>query len=121
MSEPGTTPLLHALKGRCPRCGEGRLFRYFIQIEPTCSRCGLDLARFDQGDGPAFFALSVVSLVVVGGAFVAELAVSPPFWLHALLWVPLAVILTPLSLRLFKAWLISEQFRHKAEEGRLED
>ncbi len=117
----GTRPFSHAVRGRCPRCGEGRLFHRFIQIVPACTACGLDQTRLDQGDGPAVFSLAVVGFMVVGGALLLELLLSPPYWVHALIWVPLSVIVTPLSLRLFKAWLIAEQYRHDAEEARLSD
>ena len=45
---------------------------------------------------------------------------QPPFWLHALLWLPLILIVTLLPLRPIKALMIALQHRHKAAEGRLE-
>jgi uncharacterized protein (DUF983 family) len=45
---------------------------------------------------------------------------QPPFWLHALLWLPLILITTLLPLRSIKALMIALQYRHKAAEGRLE-
>ena len=43
-------PLLarRALAGHCPQCGEGRLFRAFARLAPTCSSCGLVFRR-EQG------------------------------------------------------------------------
>jgi uncharacterized protein (DUF983 family) len=44
---------------------------------------------------------------------------APPYWLHAILWGPLAIIVTLGLLRPFKGILIALQFKHKAQEGRL--
>ena len=30
-----------SLKLRCPRCGGGKLFRRFFEMEPSCPACGL--------------------------------------------------------------------------------
>jgi uncharacterized protein (DUF983 family) len=58
-------------------------------------------------------------LVVVGAALVVEFLYQPPFWLHALLWGPLILLVTLAPLRLIKGLLIALQFHHQAEEGRL--
>nr|WP_262299774.1 DUF983 domain-containing protein [Microvirga sp. HBU67692] len=47
------------LRGRCPRCGRGRLFQGFPQLRPRCEVCGLDYAFADPADGPAFLAISI--------------------------------------------------------------
>jgi uncharacterized protein (DUF983 family) len=39
---------------------------------------------------------------------------------HAVLWVPLVLIVTLAPLRLIKGLLIALQYHHKAAEGRLE-
>jgi uncharacterized protein (DUF983 family) len=45
---------------------------------------------------------------------------APPFWVHAVLWVPLVIITAVLPLRPIKGILIALQYHHKAAEGRLE-
>ena len=44
----------------------------------------------------------------------------PPFWLHAVLWVPLILLTTLAPLRPMKSLLIALQYHHKAQEGRLD-
>ena len=44
---------------------------------------------------------------------------QPPYWLHALLWIPLILVTTILPLRPAKGVLIALQYHHRAEEGRL--
>ena len=113
-------PIGRGLRGRCPRCGEGRLFHGFLSLRPTCERCGLDYGFADAGDGPAVFIALFGGLVVLGIALWTEIAYQPPYWVHAALWLPLILIVTLVPLRLVKGLLIALQYHHKAAEGRLE-
>jgi uncharacterized protein (DUF983 family) len=61
----------------------------------------------------------VTGFIVTGLALAAEILYTPPYWLHALLWAPLAILIPLILLRSFKGVLIALQFRHKAEEGKL--
>jgi uncharacterized protein (DUF983 family) len=61
----------------------------------------------------------VTGFIVVGAALYVEMVYAPPYWLHALLWGSLAILLPLVLLRSFKGVLIALQYKHKAEEGRL--
>jgi uncharacterized protein (DUF983 family) len=108
------------MRGRCPRCGEGRLFSGLLTVQPRCQACGLDFAFVDSGDGPAVFVIMIVGFIVVGLALFVEFTFAPPYWVHALLWIPLVLILSIGLLRPLKGLLIAQQYRHRAEEGRIE-
>jgi uncharacterized protein (DUF983 family) len=112
-------PILRGLAGRCPRCGKGRLFAGFLTLKPRCESCGLDFSFADAADGPAFFVMFFSGFVVAGSALAVEALYSPPFWVHAVLWIPLILITTLLPLRPIKGLLIALQYHHRAEEGRL--
>ena len=105
---------------RCPACGEGKLYQGFLTLKPKCDHCGLDYSPFDSGDGPAVFIILAAGFIVVFAALFTEVMYQPPFWLHALLWLPLILIVTLLPLRPTKALMVALQHRHKATEGRLE-
>jgi uncharacterized protein (DUF983 family) len=120
MPEPRTLqPLEAALRGLCPRCGAHTLFRNAVGFAPRCRACGLDFAAFNVGDGPAAFLILVIGAVITGLAIFLELAVSPPFWVHILLWLPLTTASVILSLRIGKALLLALEYGHKAAEGRI--
>ena len=108
-----------ALLGRCPRCGQGPLFDGYLQVSKSCTACGLDYANFDAGDGPAVFVILIVGAIVTVSALVVEVVYQPPYWVHAVLWVPLIIVLSVALLRLAKALLLVLQYKHKAGEGRL--
>ena len=112
------SPLVAGLACRCPRCGKGKLFQGFLTVRPKCDVCGLDLSFADAGDGPAIFVILFAGFVVVGAALVVEFLYQPPFWLHAVLWGPLILLVTLAPLRPFKATLITLQYHHDAAEGR---
>jgi uncharacterized protein (DUF983 family) len=117
-----STVLQSALRGlacRCPRCGKGRLYSGFLDLQPACEACGLDYAFIDAGDGPAVFIILIAGAIVVGCALIVEVKYQPPFWLHAALWLPLILVTTLLPLRAMKSLLIALQFHHKAAPGRL--
>lgn len=100
-------------KGLCPRCGKASIFKDFLAFKARCPACGLDLTSHDNGDGPIFFAIVVVSFVVTTLAALTEYFWSPPFWLHALLWTPLVILMSLVLLRVFKGILLASQVKHQ--------
>ena len=116
---PLGTTIWSGLTGRCPSCHKGKLFDGYLTLAPRCNVCGLDYAFADSGDGPAVFVILITGFIIVGLALLVEIQYQPPYWLHALIWGSLAVVLPLLLLRSLKGALIALQFRHKAEEGKL--
>ena len=108
------------IAGRCPRCGEGRLFDGFLTVAPRCQNCGLDFSFADSGDGPAVFIMMIVGFIVVGLALFVEFTFHPPYWLHAVIWIPLVLGLSIGLLRPLKGLMIAQQYRHKAELGQID-
>jgi uncharacterized protein (DUF983 family) len=114
------SPIAAGLVGHCPRCGNGKLFSGFITLKSRCDICGLDFAFADSGDGPAVFVILIAGAIVVGAALIVEVNYQPPFWLHAVLWGPLILLVTLGPLRLLKGLLIALQYHHDAAEGRFD-
>lgn len=108
------------LRCRCPRCGKGKLFRGFLNLAERCDRCGLDYAFADPADGPAFFVGSGVGIVVTALWAWWAIAVQPPIWAQLAVSMPAMIGGCLGCLRPVKAWLVAEQYIHKAEEARWE-
>jgi uncharacterized protein (DUF983 family) len=70
------------------------------------------------GDGPAAFLILIVGAIVAVGAILLDQSASPPFWVH-FVWLPIGLGLTLCGLRIGKAALIYQEYRHRAREGRL--
>ena len=113
------SPVMAGLKCRCPRCGNGPLFKQLLNMRDTCSSCGLDYKFVDTGDGPAVFAIFILGFLCMGGALIAEFKFGVPWWAHVLLLGFFTPLLAVFLLRFLKATLIALQFKNKAEEGRL--
>jgi uncharacterized protein (DUF983 family) len=94
------------------------LFRSSVGFADRCRACDLDFSSFNVGDGPAAFLIFIVGTITVVGALVLDGAISPPWWVH-LIWVPIAAALTIGGLRVSKAWLLGQEYRHRAREGRI--
>lgn len=117
---PPVDPVKVGLKGRCPRCGQGKLFDGLLTLQPRCHACGLDFSFADAGDGPAVFVILIVGFVVVGLVLWLQVNYGPPIWVHGLLFGPLTIVLSLLSLRWSKGIFVALQYRHDASEGRIE-
>jgi uncharacterized protein (DUF983 family) len=111
-----SSTLAAGLAGRCPACGRGKLFSGYLTLAPRCNVCGLDYGFAEAGDGPAVFVILVTGFIVVGAALFVEMAYAPPYWLHALIWGPLAILLPLLLLRSFKGVLIALQYKHRRKK-----
>ena len=111
-------PVAAALAGKCPRCGSPGLFASWVGFARKCRGCGLDFSAFNVGDGPAAFLILIVGAITVIGALVLDAAAEPPWWVH-LIWIPVAAALTIGGLRLAKAWLLAQEYEHRAGEGRI--
>lgn len=94
------------------------MFRGWISFAEKCPACGLDYSSFNVGDGPAAFLIFIVGTITVVGALIVDGAFSPPWWVH-LVWIPVAAALTIGGLRLSKALLLAQEYRHRAREGRI--
>lgn len=105
------------LRGRCPRCGLGKLFKGYLLPRQACDSCGLDYSFADAGDGPAIFIILIVGFIVVGLALAVEVTYRPSYWVHAALWLPLGIALPLLLLRPAKGILMCQQYAHDAHQG----
>jgi uncharacterized protein (DUF983 family) len=116
----GAAPALAAatFQGLCPRCGARTLFAGLTRFAPKCGNCGLDFSSFNVGDGPAAFLILIVGAIVAVGAILLDQIVGPPWWVH-IIWLPIGAGLTIYGLRIGKAALAYQEYKHRAREGRL--
>jgi uncharacterized protein (DUF983 family) len=105
------------LRGRCPRCGEGRLFSGFISVAPSCRACGLDYKFADSGDGPAVFVILLAGFFIIGLTLWTEIRYEPPIWVHLVIFLPLTFVVCLGLLRPLKGLAIGLQYRNRAGQG----
>ena len=118
---PAISPFSAGLRGRCPKCGDGRLFSSYLKIAPECETCGQSFGSEDVGDGAAVFIMLIVGSLIVPSALFMELVAKPSIWLHMIVWLPLSVVLVGFLLPVSKGVLFALQWRHSAGLGSVDE
>lgn len=108
--------VITGMRGRCPECGEGRILKKFLEINP-CEICGLDLRESNPGDGLATLVFLLTGGLGCWGIIWSELAWKWPIWLEIVVWVPLIGILSIVLLNPFKGLMIALLHRTQAAEA----
>jgi uncharacterized protein (DUF983 family) len=98
------------LRGRCPNCDAGKMFRAFLKVADQCAVCGEALHHHRADDAPAYFVILIVGHVVVPLVLAVEIAFAPPYWLHAALWLPLTTGLAVGLLQPIKGAIVGWQW-----------
>ena len=80
-------------RSRCPNCGNGHLFRKFLKVADHCEVCGEDYTHQRADDAPAYFVMLIVGHIVVPLMLLVETELSPPYWVHAVIWAPVTLLL----------------------------
>ncbi len=102
--------LVRGWGGRCPHCGEGRLFSAFLKVADHCPACQEELHHHRADDAPPYFTIFVVGHIVVAGILAVERAWRPDMWIHAAIWMPLTLALSLLLLPRFKGAMVGLQW-----------
>lgn len=110
MPVPIGVAMMRGARGRCPCCGEGRLFRGYLRVVDACGHCGAPLGRVRADDAPPYFTIFIAGHLLLPGVFWIERAYQPPMWLHMAVWLPLFALVCILLLRPVKgatlAWMM---------------
>lgn len=114
-------PFLRGAAGRCPNCGQGRLFEGFLKVAARCEACGYDFSAADSGDGPAVFVILIAGFAVAFAAVFTEFTIHPPIWVHLIIWLPATLLISLGLMRPLKGLMLAAQFINKASEARNDD
>ena len=108
--------------GRCPRCGQGRLYDGYLTLNRSCWHCGLDLRPHAPAAGPAFLTVALLSLTIGPLIWAVAAIVSPDRIVLALVGLAILPIAAVLLLRVMKgavvAYLWSLGIRSARVDGR---
>jgi uncharacterized protein (DUF983 family) len=104
------TALKRGFRGRCPRCGQGKLFRAFLKVDDHCSVCELDFTPHRADDLPAYLVIVIVGHIMVPLALMIETNYSPPVSLQLAVYLPSTLILSLLLLQPVKGAVVGVQW-----------
>jgi uncharacterized protein (DUF983 family) len=97
-------------RGRCPRCGEGKLFRAFLKTADSCSVCGQDFTPHRADDLPAYLVIVIVGHIVVPLALMIETNYSPPVALQLAIYLPVTFVASLALLQPVKGAVVGMQW-----------
>src|SRR5436305_15300622 len=104
------TALKRGLRGRCPRCGQGKLFHAFLKVDGHCDACGLDYSPHRADDLPAYLAIVIVGHIVVPIVLMIETNYSPSVALQLAIYLPVTLLLSLLLLQPVKGAVVGIQW-----------
>jgi uncharacterized protein (DUF983 family) len=104
------TALKRGFRGRCPRCGQGKLFRAFLKVDDHCSVCQLDFTPHRADDLPAYLVIVIVGHIVVPTILWIETDYSPSLALQLSIYLPLTLILSLALLQPVKGAVVAIQW-----------
>jgi len=104
------TSIKRGLRGRCPRCGEGKLFCAFLKVGNKCSVCDLDFTPHRADDLPAYLVIVIVGHIVVPTALWIETDYSPPVWLQLAIYLPFTLVASLALLQPVKGAVVGMQW-----------
>lgn len=106
--------VLWGIRCRCPRCGEGHLYRRYLKVVERCEHCNLELGKARADDLPAYISITIVGHILVLGLFHFEGGTDgvPP-WLYLLGMCFAAIALPLVMLPSIKGAVVGLQYAHR--------
>jgi len=80
--------------GRCPNCGEGRLFASYLKPVECCTACGEALGHIRADDGPAWLTILLVGHILAPFLLGVVPNLSWPDWVIMLGVITCTLVLT---------------------------
>jgi uncharacterized protein (DUF983 family) len=109
------TALGRGALGRCPRCGQGSLFRRYLKIVDCCAKCGEPYGHFRTDDAAPWLTILIVGHVIVPFVLIFEQTLRPPMALALAIWLPAVAVLTLVLLPRCKGVIAALMWAMKAE------
>lgn len=102
--------LMRGLRGCCPRCGEGALFRKWLKPHHACPHCALDLTPQQADDFPAYISIFVTGHLVGPIIIMLALEYALSSWQIAAILLPTATAMMLAMLQPVKGGVIAAQW-----------
>ena len=110
------TALKRGFVRRCPRCGQGSLFKGYLKMADHCTNCQLEFEPYRSDDVPAYFTILIVGHIVVPGLLAMEKIAHPAEWVQMAVWLPATLFGTLALLPFIKGAVIGAIWRSKQDK-----
>jgi len=102
--------LWRGVRGRCPRCGRGRLFCAFLKVDDHCSVCRLDFTGHRADDLPAYLVIVIVGHVLVPVILWIEVDYAPSLAFQLGVYLPITALASIALLQPVKGTVVALQW-----------
>lgn len=104
--QPLSEAMIRGFSGRCPQCGQGKLFTSYLKPVAECAACGEGLGHVRADDGPAWATILLVGHILAP-ILLGVLPNNPwPDWMLVAMIVPATLTLTLILLPRMKGLFI---------------
>lgn len=110
LPESGWRAIDRGVRGRCPRCGDAKLFRTFLKPVDHCPACGQDWTRQQADDFPAYVSIFLTGHIMAPIIIALVQETKLPLPALAAIIVPLMLGLMILFLQPAKGAVIAVQW-----------
>jgi uncharacterized protein (DUF983 family) len=107
---------MSAALGRCPVCGQGKLFKSYLKVAEACPACATDFKAADTGDGPVVFVILIAGFAACAGLLISLLAWNWGPLMLLSVWPAFAIVLALILMPVLKGLMIAAQIRHKVRD-----
>ena len=104
------TAIGRGLRGRCPNCGEGKLFRAFLKTNDQCAVCGQELHHHRADDLPAYLVIVIVGHLTIPIVLMVETNYAPSMAIQLAVWLPLTLGMSLALLQPVKGAIVGLQW-----------
>lgn len=105
--------LRHALRCRCPACGNAPLFAGFLTPVDHCRACGQSWRDHRADDFPAYIVILLLGHLLVPTMIEVNIAFAVPMAVQIVLWPAIGLMLCLLMIRPAKAGVIAYQWSRR--------
>jgi uncharacterized protein (DUF983 family) len=110
---PSWPAIKRGLAGRCPACGEGRLFARFLKPAASCPHCGEALDGHQADDFPAYIVIIVLGHLLVPTMIEVNYWFDIPLGWQAAIWPTLTAVLAIAMIQPVKGGVIGYQWARR--------
>ncbi|WP_424981048.1 DUF983 domain-containing protein [Maritalea sp. S77] len=100
----------NGMKCKCPKCGEGKLFRAYLKVNDTCPKCGEELYHHRADDAPPYITMAIVGHIIVGAILHIDMAYEWDPMLYLYVFVPMALFSSLAMLPSIKGSVVAIQW-----------
>lgn len=110
---PTGRSIMRGIRGTCPACGSGKLFRAWLKPVHECAACGEEMHHERSDDLPPYISIVILGHIAVGGFMMTDMIMTVEMWVHFAIWVPITILAALVTLQPIKGGVIGLQWALK--------